>query len=71
MTMSEIVEQVCFMLGLPATELVDNLDPQQAVLIAFRELKRYMKTPVDKTVPFSTSLTVKSSLTPPFISSEA
>lgn len=56
MTMSEIVEQVCFMLGLPATKLVDNLDPQQAVLIAFRELKRYMKTPVDKTVPFSTRI---------------
>lgn len=56
MKMSEIVEQVCFMLGLPATELVDNLDPQQAVLIAFRELKRYMKTPVDKTVPFSTRI---------------
>ena len=56
MTMSEIVEQVCFMLGLSATKLVDNLDPQQAVLIAFRELKRYMKTPVDKTVPFSTRI---------------
>jgi len=54
--MSEIVEQVSFMLGLPANENVENLQIEKAVLIAFRELKRYMGTPVDKTVPFSTRL---------------
>lgn len=56
MTMQEIVEQVSFMLGLPANENVENLQIESAVNIAFRELKRYMKTPVDKTVPYSTRL---------------
>ena len=56
MTMAEIVNQVSFMLGLPATENVEGLDLQQAVLIAFQELKRYMKPVVAKTVPFSTRL---------------
>ena len=56
MTMNEIVEQVEFMLGLPSNKNVENLQTQQAVLIAFRELKRYMKTPVDKTVPFATRI---------------
>lgn len=52
MTMQEIVQQVSFMLGIPSNENVEDLQVEQAVLIAFRELKRYMKTPVDKTVPF-------------------
>lgn len=56
MTMSEIVEQVSFMLGLPANKNVEDLQVERAVNIAFRELKRYMKTPVDKTVPFSTRI---------------
>lgn len=56
MTMSEIVSQVCFLLGEPATENIEQLPPEQAVLIAFRELKRYMRTPVEKTVPFSTRI---------------
>ena len=56
MTMEEIVDQVSFMLGLPANENVENLQVEKAVLIAFRELKRYIKTPVEKTVPFSTRL---------------
>ena len=56
MTMSEIVQQVSFMLGLPANNNVEQLQVEQAVLIAFRELKRYMKTPVEKTVPFSTRI---------------
>lgn len=47
------------MLGLPSNELVEDLQPEQAVLAAFRELKGYMKTPVDKTVPFSTRLDLK------------
>lgn len=56
MTMSEIVQQVSFMLGLPANNNVEQLQVEQAVLIAFRELKRYMKTPVEKTVPFATRI---------------
>ena len=56
MTMEEIVEQMSFELGLTATDNVEELQPQQAVKIAFRELKRYMKTPVEKTVPFTTRL---------------
>ena len=40
------------MLGIPANENVEDLQVEQAVQIAFRELKRYMHTPVDKTVPF-------------------
>lgn len=56
MTMDEIVDQVSFELGLPANENVENLQIEKAVLIAFRELKRYMKTPVEKTVPFATRI---------------
>lgn len=56
MTMEEIVDQVSFSLGLPATRNVENLQVEKAVLIAFRELRRYMKTPVDKTVPYSSRL---------------
>lgn len=56
MTMDEIVEQVEFMLGLPANKNVENLQVEKAVLIAFRELKRYIKTPVEKTVPYSTRI---------------
>lgn len=59
MTMQEIIAQVSFMLGLPANENVEGLQIEQAVNIAFRELQRYMKTPVDKTVPFSTRLDLK------------
>lgn len=56
MTMQEIVQQVSFMLGIPANENVEDLQVEQAVMIAFRELKRYMKTPVDKTVPYQRRL---------------
>lgn len=56
MTMQEIVSQISFMLGLPANKNVENLQVEQAVNIAFTELKRYMNTPVDKTVPYSTRL---------------
>lgn len=56
MTMEEVVQQVSFMLGIPTNENTEDLQVEQAVLIAFRELKRYMKTPVDKTVPYSTRL---------------
>lgn len=59
MTMAEIVDEVSFMLGLPANENVENLQIEKAVLIAFRELKRYIKTPVEKTVPFATRIKLK------------
>lgn len=59
MTMEEIVHEVSFMLGIPANENVEDLPVQEAVMIAFRELKRYMKTPVDKTVPFATRIPLK------------
>lgn len=56
MTMQEIVQQVSFMLGLPANDNTEQMQIEQAVLIAFRELKRYIKTPVDLTVPFQARL---------------
>ena len=56
MTMEEIVDEVSFMLGLPANDNVENLQIEKAVLIAFRELTRYIKTPVEKTVPFATRI---------------
>lgn len=54
--MDEIVQQVSFMLGIPANENVENLDVRQAVLIAFREAKRYIRTPALKTIPYSTRI---------------
>jgi len=56
MTMQEVVQEVSFRLGIPSNENVEDLSVEQAVLIAFRELKRYMKTPVDKTVPYQRRL---------------
>lgn len=56
MTMSEIVDQVAFELGLPSNDNVESQQIEKAVMIAFRELKRYMKTPTEKTVPFSTRI---------------
>lgn len=59
MTMDEIVQQVSFMLGFPTNDNVEELQIETAVNIAFRELKRYIKSPVDKTVPFSTRISLK------------
>ena len=59
MKMEEIVEQVSFMLGIPANNNVEELQIEKAVHIAFRELKRYMTTPVDKTVPYSTQIDLR------------
>lgn len=56
MQMAEIVDEVSFRLGIPANNNVEELSVERAVISAFRELKRYMKTPVDKTVPFSTRI---------------
>lgn len=52
MKMQEIVQQITFLQGEPAVDNVDELDPKQAVLIAFADLKRYIRTPVNKTVPY-------------------
>jgi len=59
MTMEEIVDQVSFMLGLPANDNVEDLQVEKAVLIAFRELKRYIKTPTEKTVPYQPRIELK------------
>lgn len=56
MKMEEIVSQVSFMLGLPTTENNTKQQIEMGVMIAFRELKRYMRTPTDKTVPYSTRI---------------
>lgn len=56
MEMKEIVDQISFLLGLPSNENVEGLQIEKAVMIAFQELKRYMRTTVEKTVPFSTRL---------------
>lgn len=56
MKMEEIVDHISFMLGLPANDNTEGLQIERAVIIAFNELKRYMKTPVEKTVPFATRI---------------
>lgn len=53
MTVEEIVTEVSFNLGLPTSTNNTEQQIETAVKIAFRELKRYMRTPTDKTVPFS------------------
>lgn len=60
MTIQEIVAQVSFQLGFPTNKNVEELDLEGAVGIAFQELKRYMKTPTQKTVPFATRLDLPS-----------
>ena len=59
MTIQEITAQVAFQLGFPTTKNIEEVDLEQAVNIAFTELKRYMKTPVEKTVPYATRLDLK------------
>ena len=44
------------MLGFPANKNNEQVDISQAVDIAFKELREYMKTPCNKTVPFATRL---------------
>lgn len=56
MTMDEIKSEVQFLMGIPANENVEDLEIERSILTAFRELKRYIRTPVDKTVPYSTRL---------------
>lgn len=59
MTMSEYVAKLSFMLGFPANKNIENVDLAQAVTMAFDELKEYMKTPVNKTVPYATRVDLK------------
>lgn len=47
------------MLGFPANKNNEQVDISQAVDIAFNELREYMKTPCNKTVPFATRLDLK------------
>ena len=56
MTMDEIVKRVYFMLGSPKGPDCNDENIKQAVLIAFQDLKTYMKTPVNKTVPYAKRL---------------
>lgn len=56
MKMEEMVDEINFRLGLPANQNVEELQVERAVMIAFRELKRYIRTPCDKTVPYSPRL---------------
>ena len=59
MTMSEYVAKLSFMLGFPSNKNIENVDLTQAVTMAFDELKEYMKTPVNKTVPYATRVDLK------------
>lgn len=56
MNMNEITDQISFMLGFPSNDNVEGLQVEKAVTIALRELKRYIRTPVEKTVPFQTRI---------------
>lgn len=59
MQMDEYVSQIAFMLGFPSNSNIEQASIEQAVLIAFREMKRYMDTPVDKTVSYSQRIDLK------------
>ena len=57
--MSEYVAKLSFMLGFPANKNIENVDLSEAVTMAFDELKEYMKTPVNKTVPYARRVDLK------------
>lgn len=59
MQMTELVSQVGFMLGIPTNELVESQQIEMAANIAFRELKRYMRTSTQKTVPYARRIDLK------------
>lgn len=59
MLMDEYVSKISFMLGFPSNKNNEQVDITQAVDIAFNELREYMKTPCNKTVPFATRLDLK------------
>lgn len=60
MKLDELISQVSFMLGFSTTENIEGLKIEEAANIALRELKRYMRNSVDKTVPFSTRIDLES-----------
>lgn len=59
MTFDEVIDQVSFELGIPSNNNVECQQVEKAVMIAFRELKRYIRTSAKKTVPFSTRIILK------------
>lgn len=59
MKMNEIVDEVNFLLGFPSNENTEGINIERAVLIAFRELKRYMRLTTDKTVPYQPRIDLK------------
>ena len=56
MQIEEIVDQIGFVLGIPANDNVEGVDISKAVGIALREAQAYMSVPVYKTLPFSTRI---------------
>lgn len=56
MLIDEYVDEVSFRVGLLNSDNVEGIDINRSVLSAFRELKKYMKGPAYKTVPYSTRL---------------
>lgn len=59
MQMDEYVSQIAFLLGFPSNEIIENASIEQAVMIAFREMIRYIGTPTDKTVPYQQRIDLK------------
>ena len=59
MELKEYVRQVSYLLGLPTNKNVEEISVEDGVLIAFQEMKRYMNTPVDITVPYARRIDVE------------
>jgi hypothetical protein len=59
MLMDEYMSKISFMLGFPSNKNIEQIDLSQVVDIAFKELREYMKTPCNKTVPYATRLDLK------------
>lgn len=56
MEMKDYVRQISFQLGFPSNQNIEGVSIEEAVDIAFTEMKRYINTPVQKTVPFATRI---------------
>lgn len=59
MKMQEYVNKINFSLGMPANENIEGVSIPDAVNLAFMEIKEYMETPVNKTVPYQTRIDLK------------
>ena len=59
MKMQEYVNKINFSLGMPANENIEGVSIPDAVILAFMEIKEYMETPVNKTVPYQTRIDLK------------